>query len=329
MSFEIRFANGIEPNLCSKLIGGLHFTPHPKSHYTENVEGTRLDDPTDAHRQEEFAAGFNSEILLITKHMNSGYLWDFWLADHPRYGRVIFKVFYRPEYPCRIPHLYEYIPSKKLFDELVKEENFYLRQLSTLQGNLVPKYYGMYTSGKKDRYLAMLLEYAGQSLGSRYIELNREYTEKIYDAYERLHLHGVMQFDIDGRQNLIDEEGRVRLVGFRRAESVNLRSPKGVDRIIGEAWCIRRRFGGRQDMNFRPTGLPDRYWNHLADSAGYKAKMEEKERLRLWHSPAMRAYNEKLGIVYDENGFVISEHGLPPDVMRVGGEEAPPECHNT
>ncbi|WWC68569.1 uncharacterized protein I206_102498 [Kwoniella pini CBS 10737] len=245
---------------------------------------------TQFHQPAKSTPESSQDITLnITAYIDTGYIWDFWLAEHPIFGMVVLKVVNRSDYPCQIPRLDPFVHPKNLINEALKEEKFYVTHLKHLQGSVVPKYYGLYTSGNTDSYLAIILEYAGVAIGQGYTEIGREWTEKIYEAYKQLHLQGVTQFDIDVRHILIDNADNIRLEGS----------------------CIRGRFGGRRDMNLLQSQLPSEYWSGLKDPEAYISGVRQYEAMIGWAPPHIRAHNEKRGVVYDENGFEVKRNGIP------------------
>ncbi|OCF58945.1 hypothetical protein L486_03439 [Kwoniella mangroviensis CBS 10435] len=115
-----------------------------------------------------------TSTLVVTQYLHDGHLWDFWLAYHPHYSKVVIKVIYTFNHPCWNPELDDYVPYKNIIKEATREESFYLGPLKDLQGRVVPEYFVLYSSGEDDRYLAILLEYGGQSIGEGYVEMHKD-----------------------------------------------------------------------------------------------------------------------------------------------------------
>ncbi|OCF75028.1 hypothetical protein I204_03876 [Kwoniella mangroviensis CBS 8886] len=212
-------------------------------------------------------------IITITGYLHDGHLWDFWSAEHPQLGSIVLKVIFTPCHPCRDPDLDDYVPYEEILQEALKEERCYTDPLKQLQGTVVPKYYGLYTSGKKDRYLAIILEHAGQSLGSRYLIIPEEWQLKIYEAYKRIHLQGVLHHNLDGR-HILNQDERVRLVSFSRSHIQDVKDPAHVKRLLKQASNVRGGFGFRsgEELNLNKAS-PD-YWAALPDPAAFKNTLD-------------------------------------------------------
>ncbi|WWC87244.1 uncharacterized protein L201_002132 [Kwoniella dendrophila CBS 6074] len=125
--------------------------------------------------------------LTINTHIGSGYLWDFWLGDHSVWGKVILKLVNANYCSREDPEGEEIIAPGGILLEAIKEELLYLGPLSDLQGDLVPKYHGLYQSSGSTEYYAIILEFAGHPLEPEMVNSNEEWKQKLYLAYEQLH----------------------------------------------------------------------------------------------------------------------------------------------
>ncbi|WWC59249.1 uncharacterized protein I303_101799 [Kwoniella dejecticola CBS 10117] len=245
-------------------------------------------------------------ILKVQKFLAAGYLWDFWLATHPLYGEVVLKLVFTPEHPCRTPGYDRYLPREEIIGQAMIEDKRYLGSLLDLQGDLVPLYYGLYASRKRSFhcycpetgeygegepwYYAILMEYVDHPMGPGCVRLDAEWKQKLYSAYERLHLHGVLHTDICSRHVLIDKDERIRLVSFRRSETGELDDTRDVSDFVFEALCVRTVIGGELYGEIWIDCLPSTYWAQLPESVDFfNRKMALKDRTL---SPDQVAANE-------------------------------------
>ncbi|WVW78701.1 hypothetical protein I302_100661 [Kwoniella bestiolae CBS 10118] len=148
--------------------------------------------------------------VTISKFIGPGYLWDLWLGEHSQLGPVVLKLVYLPNYPCNRPEYEDYIPASDIIKEALKEESFYLGPLAIAQGEVVPRYHGLYHTSPGSNHIGMLLEYAGHALAPGIALLDEEWKNKVYSAYAKLHLHGVLHHDVSTQHILIDDRQRVR-----------------------------------------------------------------------------------------------------------------------
>ncbi|KAK6907397.1 hypothetical protein I203_101391 [Kwoniella mangroviensis CBS 8507] len=196
-------------------------------------------------------------LLRFDKYLASGNIWDFWLCHHSIYGKVVLKIVDLRDPPCINPYYDEYIDPFEIVEHALQEEELLMDELKDLQGNLVPRYYGMYLSDALPNleipYLAMILEYAGEPLGPGFIDLHEDWRIKVYEAYKAIHTRGVVHNDICSRHVLYDEFGRICLVSFRRSDSVDMKNIMDVHGAVMEAAIVRTRFGfhkpGSLDMS--------------------------------------------------------------------------------
>ncbi|WWD05689.1 hypothetical protein V865_003770 [Kwoniella europaea PYCC6329] len=150
----------------------------------------------------------------------------------------------------------------------------------------------------------MILENAGQSLGSRYLIIPEEWQIKIYEAYKRIHLQGILHHDLDGRHILI-QGGEVRLVGFRRSYGQDVKNPAHVKRLLTEASTVRGAFGFRSGAELSLNNASLDYWAALPDPAEFKDMLDRAVQRWGWHPPEIRAINVRRGMKYTEDGFEI------------------------
>ncbi|WVQ69015.1 uncharacterized protein L199_007227 [Kwoniella botswanensis] len=223
----------------SELASGLQFFPHPESSFQTIGRSSAQPTPTLTHSAKRStseppppsilhsASVLAMQTVKVIKFLRPGYLWDFWLADHSQYGKVVLKLVYLPNYPCNRPDYDDYVPPEEVITEALKEEGLYLGPLNKLQGELVPKYYGLYHSVPGSYHIAMLLEYAGHAIGPGEVDLDEEWKEKLYSAYQRLHRHGVVH-----RDDLKDEDD----VGTLMSEAVIVRTRIGPE-SLDEIYC--------------------------------------------------------------------------------------------
>ncbi|WWD00338.1 hypothetical protein V866_007250 [Kwoniella sp. B9012] len=248
MSFTIRLGPKVDREGRSQLLTNLRFTLHPLSTFQSESQDSQ-----------------DGTVLDIVKYFYSGYLWDFWLADHSNYGKVVFKLLYVPGYPCSDPNFWEYVPRDQLANEALKEEQFYLGLLKDLQGQLIPWYYGCYQT-EDGNHLGVLLEYAGIGMGSGLVTYHAEWREKLYEAYETLHLRGVHHGHVYPRHILTDSRNRIRLVALRRSSRADLTKENDVEALMLEALDLRRRIGLEREEEVKMSLLPSSYYSRLNDS---------------------------------------------------------------
>ncbi|OCF57862.1 hypothetical protein L486_03883 [Kwoniella mangroviensis CBS 10435] len=159
-------------------------------------------------------------LLRFDKYLASGNIWDFWLCHHSIYGKVVLKIVDLRDPPCINPYYDEYIDPFEIVEHALQEEELLMDELKDLQGNLVPRYYGIYLSDALPNleipYLAMILEYAGEPLGPGFIDLHEDWR-------------------------------------FRRSDSVDMKNIMDVHGAVMEAAIVRTRFGfhkpGSLDMS--------------------------------------------------------------------------------
>ncbi|WWC67739.1 uncharacterized protein I206_101651 [Kwoniella pini CBS 10737] len=252
-----------------------------QSQFISDLEPAFLETPTSP------SATNGMSILAVHEYIAAGYLWDFWRATHPLYGDVILKLVFVLDYPCAVPGYDNYIPEHRIIKEALREERRYLGPLAQLQGSLVPKYYGLYASkgdevkfdGQEQEeeeeeeedywYFAILLEYAGNPIGPGSAWQDSEWKDKLYSAYERLHLHGVVHTEICSRHVLIDDEGRIRLVSFRRSSTGKLTKRRDVRELMLEGCEVRTNIGMENVHETTYDCLPPTYWSKLPDPDGF------------------------------------------------------------
>ncbi|WWC87125.1 uncharacterized protein L201_002011 [Kwoniella dendrophila CBS 6074] len=215
--------------------------------------------------------------LTVSEYLYPGYLWDFWLADHSDYGKVVLKLVYIPKYPCNNPEYDDYLPQKQIEEQALKEEEYYMGPLEKLQGDLVPIYHGLYETKKDGWHIAILLEYIDHPIGPGTVEFDDQWKDKLYSAYERLHLLGIQHGDICSRHILIDKDERIRLISFRRSLRRDLTIDTEVDRVFGEAVLVRRRLGLEQTGTFSVVDIPSSYYAQLEDPDKFRQELIEGE----------------------------------------------------
>ncbi|WVW78703.1 hypothetical protein I302_100663 [Kwoniella bestiolae CBS 10118] len=239
MSFKISCSPHLAREGRSGLSNNLQFAPHPRSSFEKLANGCTADlSPSSSPND-----GSPIHALEVIEYLAPGYLWDFWLAQHPIYGKVVLKLVLTSNYSCCRPEYDDYIPQNEIFEEALKQEEFYLGPLADLQGDIVPKYHGLYTSVEGGWYIAIMLEWAGYALGPRVIYLKEEWLQKVYEAYETLHLHGVMHSDLCTRHILVDDNHKIRLVSFRQSARKYLTDEDDVSVLMCEAVKLRVRIG--------------------------------------------------------------------------------------
>ncbi|WVW78702.1 hypothetical protein I302_100662 [Kwoniella bestiolae CBS 10118] len=248
MSFTIHLSPDCK-STRSRLSSGLIFSPHPLSSFHPDPPHSPTAEPL---------------TLQVKKHLCSGYLWDFWLAHHPTYGKVIFIVLYVPEWPCNEPDTWEYIPYEKIIDEVKNEEEIYLEKLRDLQGTVVPNYHGFYRTSD-DLHWAIILQNAGYALGPGLATLDEEWKGHLYRAYETIHLHGVHHGDIDTRHILFctKPQNHIVLVGFRRSSKADMTVGKHVRSLMMEMLDVRRRIGYGPGAQVKLHLLPATYYSRV------------------------------------------------------------------
>ncbi|OCF59049.1 hypothetical protein L486_03547 [Kwoniella mangroviensis CBS 10435] len=218
------------------------------------------------------------QTVKVTKLVTSGYLWDYWLAEHSQYGSVILKLVYIPNYACDEPNTWEHIAPDQVLNEALKEEKFYLGPLSDLQGQVVPRYYGLYHTVPDDYHYAILLEYADVS-GP--VTHDLDWREKLYKAYDNLHLRGVWHGNLSSRHILTDSHNQIRLVGFRRALKLDLTNEDDVEKLMVEALEVREHIGLEVREEVKMSILSPLYY----------AKLNEHDRKHLVDSFPLRSHH--------------------------------------
>ncbi|WWC68565.1 uncharacterized protein I206_102494 [Kwoniella pini CBS 10737] len=211
--------------------------------------------PSNARSPAQYTTSLESQFvpLVLEEYLASGSLWDFWIAQHPIYGKVVLKIVYAAEPPGMDPNYDNFVDPFDVINHALKEDDNYMRTLKDLQGTIVPRYYGLWESEytgplHESLYLAMIMEYAGESLGPGYFEANKEWETKIYDAYKTLHLQGsLLQRDLNSSRLLYDKSlNSIRIVGFRYALPVDLKIDSDVFLLVWEAYYVRINCGHYQ-----------------------------------------------------------------------------------
>ncbi|WWC87932.1 uncharacterized protein L201_002832 [Kwoniella dendrophila CBS 6074] len=265
--------------------------------------------PTDIQTPEPQSAINRDQIITLSQYVHEGDLWDFWIGNIECYGQVILKVVDTFNYPCSDPKLDEYVPYQQITTEATREQNFYNGPLRRLQGTVIPKYFGIFSSGRKNRYLAMLLEFAGWSIGSGYIEMHENWVDDICEAYKHIHLCGISQRDLDGRHILVhpNENGeyRIRIVGFRHAKHRKLTDETGVTCLLEEAAAIRSRYAMVDGMEPSIMKALPEYWAQLDDPEDFRAELDDLVVDRGYLPPEVIAHNQRRGAVYTHDGLRI------------------------
>ncbi|WWC67699.1 uncharacterized protein I206_101611 [Kwoniella pini CBS 10737] len=205
------------------------------------------------------------DIVVITEHIKSGYLWDFWLGNHSKYGQVVLKLVSTWDYPCMREGYWEYIAPEDILGEAVNEERFYTGPLIDLQGNTIPTFYGTYLSSDGENYCAILLEYAGHAIGPGLVQLDEEWRNNLYEAYQKIHLRGVSHGDTSSRHVLIDDQHRIRLVGFRKSAPITLTDGADVLLMMYEAIDVRVQIGNEKPSVAQLHTLPAIYYDQVTD----------------------------------------------------------------
>ncbi|WWC87956.1 uncharacterized protein L201_002856 [Kwoniella dendrophila CBS 6074] len=240
--------------------------------------------------------------LKLVEYIYGGFLWDFWICEHPLYGKVISKIVDTFDHPCSIPDLDDNVACEDIIKQAIREQEFYNGPLLELQGEVVPRYFGIYTAGRKDQYLAMVLGFAGYSLETGVHEFNHELLSKICDAYKQIHLCGVSHWDIEDRHILVNDQRQIQLVGFRRSVRQDVTTVKGVLRLLQEAACVRGRF----ELHDTPLAVAGaEYWARLRNPAAFKANLDRREARRGFVPPIIRQLNARFGFKYTEDGREI------------------------
>ncbi|WWD00336.1 hypothetical protein V866_007248 [Kwoniella sp. B9012] len=215
------------------------------------------------------------QTVKITKYLCPGYLWDFWLGKHSQYGEVVVKLVYLPDYPCNNPEFDDYVPDEQVVKEALKEEDTYLGPLADLQGEVVPRYYGMYHSVPDGEHIAIMLEYIEQPTGGEPRLAEEERKHRLYSAYERLHFRGVLHRDIDFRHILMNKRDMTfRLVSFRRSCRKSLKNEDDVASLMSEYVVVRVSIGWERDEDIANEDIPSCYTSRLADPAAFLAELQ-------------------------------------------------------
>ncbi|EPT01579.1 hypothetical protein FOMPIDRAFT_1100822, partial [Fomitopsis schrenkii] len=101
-------------------------------------------------------------------------------------------------------------------DKLRYEASLYKNELKHLQGDVIPRFYGLYTGEVYGELVGCLvLEWCNQSYSLKREELNRRRMGAIYCLHAAGVLHGQLR---DAGHFLYSEDGRVRIVGFSLAQ---------------------------------------------------------------------------------------------------------------
>ncbi|WWD07912.1 hypothetical protein V865_006019 [Kwoniella europaea PYCC6329] len=215
------------------------------------------------------------QSLRVIKYLRPGYLWDFWLGKHSQYGEVVVKLVYLPDYPCNNPEFDDYVPDEQVVKEALKEEDTYLGPLADLQGEVVPRYYGMYHSVPDGEHIAIMLEYIEQPTGGEPRLAEEERKHRLYSAYERLHFRGVLHRDIDFRHILMNKRDMTfRLVSFRRSCRKSLKNEDDVASLMSEYVVVRVSIGWERDEDIANEDIPSSYTSRLADPAAFLAELQ-------------------------------------------------------
>ncbi|WWC67700.1 uncharacterized protein I206_101612 [Kwoniella pini CBS 10737] len=272
MSFKIECAPGLTSGR-SHMKSGIEFQ---RSWPTSPIAtGTQVDQNTPTVNHSDGLLNLSTsisakiDILTVTKYMRPGYLWDFWLGEHSEYGKVVLKLLARWDYPCMDPEYWEYVDPDEVLDEAVREEQFYNGPLLDLQGETIPRFYGTYLSKDGQFHCAILLEFAGYAIGPGMVILDEEWRNKLYEAYWKIHSRGVGHDEVSSRHVLIDEQYRIRLVGFRRSAMINLEDEDEVWQMMCEAVMVRRQIGLEKKSEVCLTTLPEDYYGQIKNREAF------------------------------------------------------------
>ncbi|WWC60380.1 uncharacterized protein I303_102952 [Kwoniella dejecticola CBS 10117] len=214
--------------------------------------------------------------LHLIDYLASGSLYDFWIAQHPIYGKVVFQIVYVSQPPCLNPTYDEYVDPNDIHKHALKEEDNYMGPLKDLQGTIVPNFFGVYIAqeypeeGDEDEdeydYLAIVTEYVGQGLGPGYFEMSADWATMLYDTYKTIHMHGLMHNDVTAGHIIYDDSDDkkyLRIIGFRHADYGLLTDILHVALLVDEAAYVRYGLGLCDIRSVdKERDFPD-YWQRL------------------------------------------------------------------
>ncbi|KAF5378770.1 hypothetical protein D9615_006893 [Tricholomella constricta] len=102
--------------------------------------------------------------------------------------------------------------------DLCEEAAAYTGALKTLQGTVIPKYYGKYsTRCPHGRYLVcIVLEDCGEEIGRDLHDLDSKEKYKILEKLGQFHMESQYHLGDFGDHNVLDRNGDYRIIGFHR-----------------------------------------------------------------------------------------------------------------
>ncbi|KAF8067876.1 hypothetical protein FPV67DRAFT_1494039 [Lyophyllum atratum] len=105
-------------------------------------------------------------------------------------------------------------------EDLKREANHYELQLKDVQGDIVPRYYGMYegtcTSHSSRKIGCLVLEYCGKHVIGLFRDLPLDERVEILNVLSALHAHGAHHSRFAERNVVKDSNGKYRLIDFTR-----------------------------------------------------------------------------------------------------------------
>ncbi|RDB23734.1 hypothetical protein Hypma_009467 [Hypsizygus marmoreus] len=102
-------------------------------------------------------------------------------------------------------------------DSLMKEAEIYEVLVKDLQGDVIPKCFGVFQAEIDGNLLTCLItEYCGQPLNKPFCDWDREYFWEVVRKLDRLHKHGIKHGDIS-EQNIVNNNGTPFIIDLETA----------------------------------------------------------------------------------------------------------------
>ncbi|OBZ74442.1 hypothetical protein A0H81_05259 [Grifola frondosa] len=108
---------------------------------------------------------------------------------------------------------------KKAINRMRREAGVYRRELKDLQGEFVPRFYGLFEGVTDDRRTGCLvLGYIGKTLEYYLYAMNRKFRCAVMQAILMIHCAGVEHRDFDEQNIVVDENNKPFIIDFDSSE---------------------------------------------------------------------------------------------------------------
>jgi len=112
----------------------------------------------------------------------------------------------------------KYVTVRRELAELKKEAAMYNGPLKSLQGEVVPRFYGLFVGTSSKSYIAFLaFDNCGKALDRSFNRVEMRFAIKIYEAFRRIHDAGIFHGDAEPRNVLRTSDDNAIVIDFETA----------------------------------------------------------------------------------------------------------------